>query len=517
MRTDPDMLWYGWGDPAARTELPESAQQLLASALRLPERILPPPAEEDVKLPATELPVDFAAVVGEAYVLTDPHSRLLHSAGKSTIDLLRLRSGEVREAPDAVLLPADHDEILTLLRICTENNITVVPFGGGTSVVGGVQPSGQRPVVALDLRRLDKLVSVDEISQTAVLQAGLRAPAAERLLGEHGFTLGHLPQSFEYATIGGFAATRSSGQASNRYGSFADLVTGLRVATPSGPLELGRAPGSAAGPDLLQLLLGSEGVFGVITEVTVRIRPIPPKLLDETWTFADFASGVAAVRALAQADAAPAVARLSDEAETGINRALGGQDQTGGCVLVTGYEGTAAEVAADRTRAAEILAAHGGSDLAGASDWRAHRFRAPYLRDALLGVGALAETLETAATYSALPGLYEGVRTAVAAALGGPAVVMCHVSHLYPTGASLYFTVVCGQSDDPVSQWQRAKTAAGDAIVAAGGTITHHHAVGADHRPWMAAEVGDLGVAILRAVKDRLDPAGILNPGKLIP
>jgi alkyldihydroxyacetonephosphate synthase len=511
------MLWYGWGDPTARTELPASARQLLASALHLPERILPPPAEHEVKLPEPDLPVDFGSVLGAAYVLTDPHSRLLHSAGKSTTDLLRLRSGAITEAPDAVLLPADHDEILAVLRICADHAVTVVPFGGGTSVVGGVQPEGSRPVVALDLRRLNALVSVDPVSQTAVLQAGLRGPEAEQLLGEHGYTLGHLPQSFEYATIGGFAATRSSGQASNRYGSFADLVTGLEVATPSGSLSLGRAPGSAAGPDLLQLLLGSEGVFGVITEVTVRIRPVPTKVLDEAWTFPDFAAGLEAVRALAQADAAPAVARLSDEAETGINRALASEEQTGGCVLITGYEGTHTEVAADRTRASEILRQHGGSELAGVSDWRAHRFRAPYLRDALLEVGALAETLETAATYSALPGLYDGVRAALMSALGGPAVVMCHVSHLYPAGASLYFTVVCGQSDDPVSQWQKAKHAAGDAIVAAGGTITHHHAVGTDHRPWMTAEVGDLGVAVLRAVKDRLDPAGILNPGKLIP
>ncbi|WP_163513827.1 FAD-binding oxidoreductase [Fodinicola acaciae] len=501
------MLWYGWGDPAARTELPESARQLLVSALGLPVTGPDAPDEASVTLPDPLLPADFVAVLGQAYVLTDTHSRLLHSAGKSTIDLLRMRAGEV-DAPDAVLLPGSEDEIAAVLALCAESGVCVVPFGGGTSVVGGVG-AVRHPYVALDLRRLSALVSVDPVSQTAVLQAGLRGPEAERLLGEHGFTLGHLPQSFEYATIGGFAATRSSGQASNFYGSFADLVVGLRAVTPSGVLSLGRAPASAAGPDLLQLMLGSEGVFGVITEVTVRVRPVPESTVDETWTFPDFSSGLAAARALAQADATPAVVRLSDEAETGINRALAGEEQTGGCVLVAGYEGAAS------TRATEILASSGGSK-ASASDWRAHRFRAPYLRDALLDVGALAETLETAASYADLPRLYDGVRSALMSALGR-AVVMCHVSHLYPTGASLYFTVVCGQSDDPVSQWNKAKQAAGDAIVAAGGTITHHHAVGVDHRPWMVDEVGELGVAILRAVKDRLDPAGILNPGKLIP
>lgn len=502
-----EMLWYGWGDPASRTELPDSARQLLVSALGLP--VTPPtaPDEASVKLADPVLPIDFAAVLGDAYVLTDAHSRLLHSAGKSTIDLLRLRSGEV-DAPDAVLLPGSDDEIAAVLDLCGKSGVAVVPFGGGTSVVGGVGGVAH-PYVALDLRRLSALISVDTVSRTAVLQAGVRGPDAERLLDEHGFTLGHLPQSFEYATIGGFAATRSSGQASNFYGSFADLVVGLRVVTPSGVLTLGRAPASAAGPDLLQLMLGSEGVFGVITEVTVRVRPIPSSTVDETWTFPDFATGLAAVRALAQADAAPAVVRLSDEAETGINRALAGAEQSGGCVLVAGYEGPAS------AQATEILASTGGSKGA-SSDWRAHRFRAPYLRDALLDVGALAETLETAASYADLPRLYDGVRSALQSALGA-AVVMCHVSHLYPTGASLYFTVVCGQSDDPIALWSKAKRAAGDAIVAAGGTITHHHAVGVDHRPWMVDEVGELGVAILRAVKDRLDPAGILNPGKLIP
>lgn len=512
------MLWYGWGDPDARTELPESARQLIAAALRLPPTVPEPPRETDVVLPDSRLPESalaaLEAVVGEEGVRRDARSRLLHAAGKSTVDLLRMRAGVIENAPDAVVLPGSHDEVLAVLAACVEHGVTVVPFGGGTSVVGGVEPVGRRPVIALDLRRLDRLVRLDRVAGTAVLEAGLRGPAAEQLLAEHGFTLGHLPQSFEYATIGGFAATRSSGQASNRYGSFADMVVAMRVATPAGQLELGRAPASAAGPNLMELMLGSEGVFGVITEVTVRVRPKPATVVDEAWSFPDFESGLAAARALAQSDSAPAVIRLSDEAETGINRALSGGDQVGGCALIAGYEGDTARVAADRMTVGEVFAACGGQRL-GDEDWRGHRFRAPYLRDALLSAGALVETLETAASFSALPGLYDAVRSALNESLG-TAVVMCHVSHLYPTGASLYFTVVCGQSADPIGQWQAAKRAAGDAIVAADGTITHHHAVGLDHRPWMAAEIGDLGVEVLRAVKSRLDPTDVLNPGKLI-
>jgi alkyldihydroxyacetonephosphate synthase len=401
----------------------------------------------------------------------------------------------------------------------------VVPFGGGTSVVGGLTPrrAGWSGVIALDLQRMDQ-VSVDAESRTAVLQPGLRAPRAEELLGTHGFTLGHFPQSFEYASIGGFAATRSAGQASAGYGRFDEMVVGLTVAIPQGSLELGRAPASAAGPDLRQLILGSEGALGVVTSVTVRVVPVPEQRSYEGWRFATFTEGMAAVRRLAQDGPHPAVLRLSDETETAIGLARPGQlgsASAGGCLVIAGYEGPPADVVARREAASAVLAECGGAPQGHevGQAWEQQRYAGPYLREALLDAGAFVETLETATFWSGLRPLYEAVRSALTDSLtaqGTPPLVACHVSHVYPTGASLYFTVACAQTADPLAQWQRAKTAAGDAILRAGGTITHHHGVGADHREHYAREVGPLGLDVLRAVKDRLDPAGILNPGVLV-
>ncbi|TDD68166.1 FAD-binding oxidoreductase, partial [Actinomadura rubrisoli] len=390
---------------------------------------------------------------------------------------------------------------------------------------GAGASAGLRGFVALDLRRMDGLVALDEVSRTAVLQPGMRGPAVEARLGERGYTLGHFPQSHEWASVGGFAAARSSGQASAGYGRFDDMVVGLTVATPEGTLDLGRAPKSAAGPDLRQLVLGSEGALGVITSVTVRIHPVPEAAAYEGWRFASFDAGAAALRRIVQDGPLPAVVRLSDEAETMIGSAgpeAIGSSSDAGCLAVLGFEGTSREVADRRARVADVLTRAGGEPLGTGpgEKWAHGRFGAPYLRDALLDVGAFVETLETATFWSDVPALYEAVRTTLIGALAGagtPPLVMCHISHVYPSGASLYFTVVSAQGDDPVAHWAKAKHAACDAILGAGGTISHHHGVGADHRDWYAREIGPLGVAALRAVKDRLDPSGILNPGVLVP
>uniref|UniRef100_UPI0024588866 FAD-linked oxidase C-terminal domain-containing protein n=1 Tax=Nocardia carnea TaxID=37328 RepID=UPI0024588866 len=469
----------------------------------------------------------LAQVVGDEHVSTEHAARLRHAGGKSTLDLLRRRAAGPQDAPDAVVFPADHTQVAEILGYCSEQGIAVVPFGGGTSVVGGLDPVRGRfeTVIALDLRRLDALLDCDPLSGTATFGAGVTGPQAEQLLAPHGLSLGHFPQSFEFASIGGFAATRSSGQASAGYGRFDDMVQRLRIATPTGTVELGRAPASAAGPDLRELFVGSEGAFGVITEVTVRVHPVPAVTAHMAWSFPDFGAGAAALRAVVQAGAAPTVLRLSDEAETGLNLArskdIGGAPVSG-CLAVTTFEGSAAHVAARSAEAAELLRAAGGTELGPdpAQAWEHGRFAAPYLRDALLDAGVLCETLETATTWSRLAELRTLVTTALTEALtaqGTPALVMCHISHTYPTGASLYFTVVAKLLDDPIPQWQNAKRAAGDAIAAAGATITHHHAVGADHRRWLPDEIGELGVRILRAVKREIDPAGILNPGTLLP
>jgi alkyldihydroxyacetonephosphate synthase len=403
----------------------------------------------------------------------------------------------------------------------------VVPFGGGTSVVGGLaaRREGYDGVVALDLRRMTRLVSVDTVSMTATLEAGLLGPEAEALLAGHGLTIGHFPQSFHYGSIGGFAATRSSGQSSAGYGRFDSMVVAMRVATPVGDLTVGSSPANAAGPDLRELVLGSEGAFGVITEVTVRVRPVPERRVHEGWRFDDFAAGADALRRLAQGRLLPTVLRLSDETETVVNLAspdaVGGPS-AGGCLLVAGYEGTAEEV--DRTRGpvTALLESVGGSALGAepGEAWERGRFEGPYLRDSLLDLGVLVETLETVTFWSRLDRVRAAVRTALEEALtaqGTPPLVLCHVSHVYETGASLYFTVAARELPDGVAQWQAAKAAANDAIVAAGASITHHHAVGRDHRPWLAREIGPVGVEVLRAVKERLDPQGVLNPGVLVP
>jgi alkyldihydroxyacetonephosphate synthase len=528
----PPMKWNAWGDPAMAKPLSDGIRSLLKQAVGLEDSGEAELAPDQVRLRPSALSQEdhdaLAAIVGPEYCRTADRDRLLHAGGKSTIDMLRRKDAGVQDAPDAILLPGDEDAVAAILRHCSERGIAVIPFGGGTNVVGGLNPTRCEfdAVVSLDLRRFDRLISLDEVSGQAVFGAGVTGPDAERLLGERGFSLGHFPQSFEYATIGGFAATRSSGQDSAGYGRFNDMVRGLRVITPVGTMDLGRGPESAAGPDLRQLLIGSEGTLGVITQVRLRVHRAPEAVRYEAWSFPDFETGAAALRAVTQNASGPTVIRLSDEAETGVNlattEAIGENQITGGCLGITVFEGTKEHVESRHAETGALLAAQGGTSLGDgpAQAWERGRFGAPYLRDSLLSAGALCETLETATDWSNLPALKAAVTEALTTALaatGTPALVMCHISHVYPTGASLYFTVVAGQRGNPIEQWRAAKKAASDAIMATGGTITHHHAVGADHRPWMRDEVGDLGVQVLRAVKATLDPAGILNPGKLIP
>lgn len=517
--------WDAWGSTPAH--LPAGARAIVAALL--PGKAHPVPRRDVPALTPSRL-VDadleaLSAVVGPEHATTSDAVRLLHLGGKSTPDLLARRLDDVQTAPDAVVSPSSHAETLALLAVCDRRGIAVVPFGGGTSVVGGVDPDAgaQRAVIALDLARTAGLHALDAESLLATFGAGTTGPQAEELLGERGFTLGHFPQSFEYATIGGYAATRSSGQASRGYGRFDDLVHALRVATPTGELDLGRAPASAAGPDLRQLFLGSEGAFGVLTEVTVRIRPVPAATAYGAWSFPDFASGAAALRDVTQRGIRPTVLRLSDETETRVNATMGGHfTRMRGCLAIATFEATT-DADADAARAAvdAVFTAHGaksrGEDPA--RSWERGRFASPALRDTLLDGGVLAETLETATTWSNLAALKAAVTAALTKTLtdaGTKPVIMCHISHVYPAGASLYFTCIAALTSDPAAQWAAAKDAASRAIGDAGGTITHHHAIGRDHRPYLEDEIGPLGVAVLRAVKAALDPRGIMNPGALV-
>ena len=541
----PRMRWWGWGDDRHQVELPPAAEKLLEDELG-PPRAEPRPAPrlDDVRLPETTLTEearrDLTEAVGEAAVRDARVERVSHAAGKGYADLVRMRQVDARSAPDAIVYPASEDEVARVLALCSEHGVAVIPFGGGTSVVGGVEPlrDGLAAAISLDLARIDRLVAVDHRSLTAVLGAGLTGPRAEAWLAAQGLTLGHFPQSWEFATIGGFVATRSAGQASTGYGRIDELVRGVRCVSPAGGLTTKALPASAAGPALRELIVGSEGILGVITEATLAVRPAPAERRYEGWSFRSFGEGVEAFREMEQHDASPDVARLSDEEETRLSMAMASTGSTtervgraylrvrgheGGCIAIVGWEGEPEEVGRRRSRTRRALAAGGGLSLGERPGraWERGRYAGPYLRDALLDRGVMTETLETATTWSNLSALHERVGQALRAALrdrGTPPLVMCHVSHLYRSGASLYYTFLARQEEGAeLEQWRAAKTAATEAIVTGGGTITHHHAVGRDHAPWMEAEVGRLGIEVLRSAKERLDPAGIMNPGKLLP
>ena len=537
------MRWWGWGEESHPPALPPHALDRLRHELGL----APGARGERVDLDAVRLPdsalgegaraaLDRAA--GAGWVRDDRESRIRHAAGRGLPDLLRLRRGEADPAPDAVVSPGGDAELRAVLEACAEHRVAVVPFGGGTSVVGGVEPlrGGCEAVIALDLARLDK-VDVDGRSLLATAGAGVRLPELEARLAHAGVTLGHFPQSFEYATVGGCVATRSAGQASTGYGRIDELVRGVRLAAPAGDLAPPALPASAAGPDLRELVVGSEGALGVISEATLTVRPAPAVRRYEGVVFASFAEGAEALRACAQRDAAPDVARLSDEDETRLTLTLAGESRAtramglylrargirGGCLAIVGWEGAGHHVRRRRARSLAVLR-HAGAVPLGAAPgraWARARFEGPYLRDDLLDHGVLVETLETAHRWSRLDDLYRNVAGALRAALRAratPPLVLCHISHLYETGASLYFTFLArAQPGAELEQWRAAKEAASEAIVAAGATITHHHAIGRDHVRWLGAEAGELGLEALRAAKERLDPAGIMNPGKLLP
>jgi alkyldihydroxyacetonephosphate synthase len=535
-----DSKWWGWGDPSIEPELDGEALAMLRERIGETD---PVPRFEDLgsfELPdPVSLPPALIDTVGAENVFTGIEDRVRHATGCGYPDLVRLRSGALEAAPDAIVLPSNPDEVQRVLRLCAEENVAVVPYGGGTSVVGGIEPlrGPHQRLISLDLARLYG-VEVDHRSLTARLGAGLRGPEAESALADQGVTLGHFPQSFEYATIGGFAATRSAGQASSGYGRFDSLVSSIRLIAPAGDLRTLETPHTAAGPALRELIVGSEGVFGVIPEVTVRVRPAPRVRRYEAWIAESFEAGSEIVRTMAQGPGLPDVIRVSDEEETRVslalsgprgvagslfNRYLGLRGKRDGCLVIVGIEGEEESVARRRALSVRALRAGGATFLGQAAgrSWEHGRFQGPYLRDTLMDIGALVETLETSHIWSRLGELHRGVGAAIRDSLasqGTPGLVFCHLSHAYADGASLYFTFISrARHGEEVEQWREVKRRASEAIVAAAGTITHHHGVGRDHAPYMEAEIGAAGIDVLRAVKERLDPAGIMNPQKLIP
>lgn len=528
-----------WGGPSDAPELPSRVRDYLAQQVGVARPW--PPAEPASWQPIpSRVPRSVAdalrLAVGDDHVSDARADRLAATGGAAFIDYARRRSGTIDDVPDLIVRPGTHDEVMRVLAVAREHSVAVVPVGGGTSVVGGLRTDAPRIALALD--RLGRLLHLDEVSGIATVGPAVTGPVLEALLQARGYTLGHLPQSWERATIGGYVATRSAGQSSTGYGRSDDMVESLLVATPEGMLELGRGPSTAAGPDLRGLLIGSEGAFGVITRVGLRVRRLPEHRIYDAVLLPGFATGVEAFRDATQSRATADVMRLSDEAETattllmsgptGLARAAleryaraRGVELASASLAILGWEGTDRDlVRARRAATWRALRRHGGVSLGHGpgESWRRHRFDGPHLRDALMDAGYLVETLETATHWSSYLSLHAQVTSVLDDALGprpGP-YVMSHLSHAYETGASLYTTVIAvADRIDPVAQWQRAKSATSDALVAAGATITHHHAVGRDHAPWLAAEVGPLGVSILRAAKGAVDPDGLLNPGVL--
>jgi alkyldihydroxyacetonephosphate synthase len=553
MTEPPRMRWWGWGDPEHPPALNPHTLELLRETVGVADRPRPPVALDAVRLPQTRLGQDaraaLVAIVGAGAVRDDRLERVAHAAGKGYVDLVCMRAGTPAAAPDAIVLPNTHEQLRAVLELCASRGLAAVPFGGGTSVVGGVEPlaGAHAAVIALDTCRMAQIAELDLQSRIVTVGAGMRGPDLERALAPEGLTLGHWPQSFEYVTLGGCAASRSAGQASSGYGSIAKMVLGLRMAAPAGDIALAPMPASAAGPGVREVIVGSEGTLGVIDEVSLRVRRAPAERRYEGVMFESFAAGVRALRAMAQEHAMPEVARLSDAAETRMSMALAGAggvkvrlgraylgarglgdrskigQQTQRCIAILGFEGEEDEVKRRRARTMRLARGGGGVALGGSPGraWLAGRFQAPYLRDDLLSHGVMVETLETATRWSNLERLHDAVAGAIERALaaeGTPGIVMCHVSHLYETGASLYYTLIARQREGAeIEQWRAVKRAASEAIVSGGGTITHHHAVGRDHAPWLERELGKQGVAALAALKAELDPTGIMNPGKLLP
>ena len=543
--------WWGWGWEGHNRPIESFPVLWRYLQVRLKSdptiRQVVPPIDE-VRIPPSLLSPDELAelekLVGEGNLSAEHRDRLTHAVGRGYKDLVRLRLGTLYRAPDAVLFPEDEASVASVLEFAARRRYAVIPFGGGTSVVGGVEPLADGTFAAtltLDLRRMNRVKATDVASGLAVAEPGIRGPLLEEALQAKGLTLGHFPQSWEFSTLGGWIATRAAGGLSNRYGRIDDLVVGLRLVSPARTLVVQPLPGRDHGPDLLQLVLGSEGILGVVTEATVRAHPLPPTRRFASRLFHSFEEGLAALRSMGRDDALPDMAYLSDEEETRFAAAQAGIDAergsglTGiglrvlgmrgyslarGSLLLMAFEGTPRRVADRRRRALRHAKPAAGAGSGPARRWYAERFETPYLRDSLLDHGILVDTVETAAPWSALRGVYHAGGKALREALwehGGAGLVLCHVSHIYPDGASLYFTFFGNaRAGQEVAQWEAVKDAVTRALLAAGGALSHHHGIGADHAPYLGKVVGEDGLLVLRALKRELDPEGVMNPGKLL-
>ena len=549
------MKWWGWGDEGVsftHTDKPALAPFIkLHLGLDVEAETSRPVAFHDLRIPDSSLGPSLRSAlegaVGSERVSTDPLDRVVHARGKCLRDLVRHRRGELGRVPDVVVRPDDEDEVAAVLRVALDADAVLIPFGGGTNISGSLEApeSETRTVVSVDTGLMDRVLEIDEESRLARVQAGVLGPRLEEQLNARGWTVGHFPDSFTHSTLGGWIATRSSGMQSDKYGDVADLTRAVRVVTPSGILATRPVPHTSTGPSVREMVLGSEGRLGIITEATVHVHRVPERRTILGYLFPSWPEALAAMREIAESEASPSVTRVSDAAETRFSFATRKEpslldrlkskvlqtylerrrnfDLEAMCLSFIGYEGTKDHVAAQRKLVGKIVSRHGGLCVGSGPGqlYDQKKFDTPYIRDYLLDRGAPGDVSETSAPWSALSTLYDNVTEAAQRAfdeLGVRGYIMCHLSHSYHAGACLYFTFAFKPSGrrDVLEEYDVVKDAIQQTFVDSGATLSHHHAVGTEHAKWLDQDISGPGVAMLRSLFDGVDPGANLNPGKIV-
>jgi alkyldihydroxyacetonephosphate synthase len=549
------MKWWGWGDDGVsfthedKPDLRPFIQRHLDVDVGTPP--VPPLAFDELDIPDPALSDDLRAAledaVGSDQVSTDPLDRVVHARGKSLRDLVRIRSGDLGRLPDVVVSPRDEDAVSGVLEAALEADAVVIPFGGGTNISGSLEaPEGEsRTVISVDLGALNRVLEIDADSRIARVQAGVLGPHLEEQLNAQGWTLGHFPDSFAHSTLGGWIATRSSGMQSDKYGDVADLTRAVRMATPAGMLATRPVPTTSTGPSVREMVLGSEGRLGIITEATVHVHRVPERRTILGYLFPTWEEGVAAMREISAGEGTTSVTRVSDANETAFSfstkkedsaldrvksRALKeflerrkGYDLEAMCLAFIGYEGSKGHVATQRKLVGKVIKTHGGLCIGSSPGalYDQKKFDTPYIRDFLLDRGTLADVSDTSAPWSVLPVVYDRVTAATREAfseLGVSGYLMCHLSHSYHAGACLYFTFAFKPSGtrEPLEEYDVVKGAIQQTFVDSGATLSHHHAVGTEHAQWLEQDISGAGVAMLKSLFDGFDPGGNLNPGKIV-
>jgi alkyldihydroxyacetonephosphate synthase len=549
------MKWWGWGveGVAFHHENKPGFRPFVIEAIDLDVNTEPLAAMSldplDVPAPmiGDDLLAELTEAVGDANVVSTVEDRIVHTYGKSARDLLRLRAGDIPRVPDVVVYPGSEAEVQLVVDRAVAANAVLIPFGGGSSISGSLHapPDENRPVISVDLGRMNRVLSVDEESGLARIQAGTLGPDIEEQLGAMGWTLGHFPDSFTHSTLGGWVATRSSGMQSDKYGDIAEITRGVRVVMPGKVLVIRPLPSTSTGPSVREMILGSEGRLGIITEVTVQVHRIPEKREILGYLFPSWDAGLAAMQEISTSDAHPSVTRVSDGRETrfsfatrkkssgisitslvskGLMKVLEkrGWQLDQACLSFIGYEGGRSHVAREKKIVKDIVGKHGGIVLGKGPGvlYDQKKFDTPYIRDFLLDRGAIGDVSETAAPWSKLRPLYDNVMAAANGAfaeLGVVGWIMCHLSHSYHSGACLYFTFAFRHDGvDPLAQYDRVKSAVQQAFVDSDGTLSHHHAVGTEHSAWLEQDISAPGVHMIDGLFAAMDPGRNFNPGKIV-